>query len=84
MESPRVFLDVKSIAKKAAVDQAKGFLGNLLNRNREEPAGDEAEAEGATEAEEQPEKKGLPFGLGGLLDGALKDETAEPESEPKP
>ena len=84
MESPRVFLDVKSIAKKAAVDQAKGFLGNLLNRNREEPAGDEAETEGATEGEEQPEKKGLPFGLGGLLDGALKDETAEPESEPKP
>jgi len=84
MESPRVFLDVKSIAKKAAVDQAKGFLGNLLNRNREEPAGDEAETEGATEGEEQPEKKGLPFGLGGLLDGALKEESAEPESEPKP
>jgi|GEM_PF-1272450 len=82
MESPRVFLDVKGIAKKAAVDQAKGFLGNLLNRNREQPAEGEAAAEGEATEEEQPKKKGLPFGLGGILDKALEDKPAEPEPQP--
>ena len=84
MESPRVFLDVKSLAKKAAVDQAKGFLGGLLNRNQS-PAEGEASAEGAAaEGETEQPKKKLPFGLGGLLDGALKDKPEEPQSEPQP
>jgi len=84
MKSPRVFLDVKSLAKKAAVDQAKGFLGGLLNRNQE-PAEGEASTEGeAAEGEAEQPKKKLPFGLGGLLDGALEDKTAEPEPEQEP
>jgi uncharacterized protein involved in outer membrane biogenesis len=57
--SPLVFVDVKSLAKKQAVEQAKGLLGKLLSKGKE----------GETEGEEAApkEKPRLPFDLEGLF-----------------
>ena len=68
VDSPKVFLDVKGLAKKAAADKAKSLLGGLLGgKSSEQETPPAAEGE-----EQQPEKaKKLPFGLGGVVDKAL-------------
>lgn len=58
--SPLVFVDVKSLVKEQAVEQAKGLLGKLLNRG-----GDGEPAEGE-EAAPKPRPR-LPFDLEGLF-----------------
>lgn len=58
--APRVFVDVKSLAKKQAVGQAQNLLDRLLNKRKDNDGeGDTSEGE----AEEKPSRPRLPFDL---------------------
>ncbi len=62
--SPRVFVDVRSLAKKQAIDQATGILGRLLSGGKDaQPAGEPGEEQPAA----PPERPRLPFNLEGLF-----------------
>src|SRR5690606_29895170 len=62
--APRVFVDVKSLAKKQAIDQTSRILGRLLSGGKDaQPSGEPSEEQ----PDAPPEKPRLPFNLEGLF-----------------
>jgi len=61
--APRVFVDVKTLAKDQAIDQAQNLLDKLLSKGKDK----DAEGEGAEGEQAAPQKPRLPFDLESLF-----------------